>query len=65
MASHWAKAHEGRAFWPRVGEATPPHPNNPLGLLAGPQPTIKKPFVSLPRVGPSRHFPLAAGPKSP
>jgi hypothetical protein len=36
MLSHWANAREGLAVWPRVGEATPPHPCKPLGLLAGP-----------------------------
>jgi hypothetical protein len=38
MPSHWANAREGLAVWPRVGEATPPHPYKPLGLLAGPLP---------------------------
>jgi hypothetical protein len=51
MPSHWANAREGLAVWPRVGEATPPHPYKLLGLLAGPLPTINKCFVSLPGVG--------------
>ena len=52
MPSCWANAREGRAVWPRVGlVATPPHPYKPLGLLIGPYPTVKKPFVSLSRVG--------------
>jgi hypothetical protein len=51
MPSHWANALGGLAVRPRVGEATPPHPYKPLGLLAGPSPTVKKPLVSLPRVG--------------
>jgi hypothetical protein len=38
MPSHWANAREGLAVWPRVGEATPPHPYKPIGLLAGPLP---------------------------
>jgi hypothetical protein len=38
MPSHWANAHEGLAVGARVGEATPPHPYKPLGLLAGPFP---------------------------
>ena len=36
MPSHWANAHEGLAVLPRVGEATPPHPYKPLGILVGP-----------------------------
>ena len=36
MTSQWAKAHEGRAIWPPVVEATPPHPYKPLGLYVGP-----------------------------
>jgi hypothetical protein len=36
MPPHWANAHVGLAVRPRVGEATPPHPYKPLGLLAGP-----------------------------
>jgi hypothetical protein len=42
MSSHWANAHEGLAVWPRVSEATPPHPYKPLGLLAGPPTTVGK-----------------------
>ena len=51
MPPHWANAHEDLAVRPRVGEATLPRPYKPLGLLMGPSPTVKKPFVSLPRVG--------------
>ena len=52
MFSCWANAREGRVVRPRVGlAATPPHLYKPLGLLAGPYPTVKKPFVSLSRVG--------------
>ena len=32
MPLHWAKAHEGCAVRPRMGEATPPHLYKPLGL---------------------------------
>jgi hypothetical protein len=38
MPSHCANAHEGLVVRPRVGEATPPHPYKPLGLLAVPLP---------------------------
>ena len=38
MLLHWANAHGGLVVWPRVGEATPPNPCKPLGLLAGPPP---------------------------
>jgi hypothetical protein len=44
MPSHWANAREGLAVWPRVGEATPPHPYKPLGLLAGPLPHRQETF---------------------
>ena len=51
---------------PQVGlAATPPHPYKSLGLWAGPLPTVKKPFVSYQELGPSRHFRLAAGARSP
>ena len=38
MSPHWANAHGGLAVWPRMGEATPPHPYKPLGLMVGPLP---------------------------
>ena len=44
MPKHWAKAHGRHAIWPRVGEATPPHPNKPLGLLARPLPNRQETF---------------------
>jgi hypothetical protein len=44
MPSHWANAHEGLAVRPRVGEATPPYPYKPLGLLAGPLPHRQETF---------------------
>ena len=59
MPSHWANAHGGLAIWPRMGEATPPYPYKPLGLLVGPLLHYQKPFVSLPRVGPNIHFALS------
>ena len=34
MPLHRANAHGGHAVWIPVGEATPPHPYKPLGLLA-------------------------------
>jgi hypothetical protein len=36
MPPRWANVREGLAVGPRVGEATPPHPYKPLGLLVGP-----------------------------
>ena len=65
MPSHWAKAHGGRAIRPRVGEATPPHPYKPLGLLKGPLPHRQETFCLYQELGPSRHFPLVAGTRSP
>ena len=35
MLAHGANAREGLVVRPRVGEATPPHPYKPVGLLAG------------------------------
>ena len=65
MSSHWANAHEGCAVRPRVGLATPPHPYKPLGLLAGPLPHRQETFCLYQELGPSKHFPLATGPRSP
>ena len=49
MPPHWANAHGGLVVRPRVGEATPPHPYKPLGLLAGVRPN-PPPFGVLVRV---------------
>src|ERR1700737_3833005 len=65
MASQWAKAHGGRAVRPRVGLATPPHPYKPLGLFTGPLPHRQETSCLYQELGPSVHFPLAAGPRSP
>jgi hypothetical protein len=52
--------------WASGGEATPPHPYKLLGLLAGPLPHRQDTLLSLSQeLGPSRHFPLAAGSRSP
>ena len=65
MASHWANANGGRAVRPRVGEATPPHPYKPLGLFTGSLPHRQETSCRYQELGPSVHFPLAAGPRSP
>jgi hypothetical protein len=65
MPSHWANALEGLAVWPRGGEATPPYPYKPLGLLVGPFPQRQETSCLYQELGPSRHFPLAAGARSP
>ena len=57
MPSHWANAHEGRAVRPRVGLATPPHPNKPLGLLVGPLPHCQETFLSTKSWGQIHIFP--------
>jgi hypothetical protein len=44
MPSHEANAHGGLAVRPWVGEAIPPHPCKPLGLLAGPLPLRQETF---------------------
>jgi hypothetical protein len=59
MPSHWANAHEGLVVRPRVGQATPPHSYEPLRLFVGPSPTVKKPLVSLLRVGTKYTFSLS------
>jgi hypothetical protein len=41
-----------------------PHPYKPLGLLAGPFLHRQHPFCLYQELGPSRHFPLAAGSRS-
>ena len=65
MSSHWAKAHGGRVVWPRVGEATPPHPYKPPGHLVGTLHHRQETFCLYQELGPNRHFPLAIGPRSP
>jgi hypothetical protein len=62
MPSHLANAYGG--LGPQVGEATPPHPYKPLGLLAGALPHRQGTFSLYQELGPSRHFPLAAGARS-
>ena len=66
MASHWAKAHGSRVIRPQVGEGTPPHPYKPLGVYAGaPIPPSRNLLSLYQGLGPSTHFPLAVGARSP
>jgi hypothetical protein len=44
--------------------AKPPHPYKPLGILAGPPPPSTSLLSLYQELGPSRHFPLAAGSRS-
>jgi hypothetical protein len=48
MSSHSDYDAQG---WGLMADTTPPQPYKPLGFLMEPLPTIKKPFVSLRRVG--------------
>src|ERR1700737_169088 len=59
------KPMEAVPFRPRVGEATPPHPYKPLGLSTGPLPHRQETSCLYQELGPSVHFPLAVGPRSP